>query len=272
MAMVIDFHTHIFPDKIAARTISILEEKGGISATADGTAGGLLREMEKAGVDLSVTLPVLTSPTQFDSVNRYAAEVNRTYATAARRLLSFGGIHPACEDIEGKMARLAEEGFLGVKIHPDYQETFINDDGYFRILECAGKLDLIVVTHAGADIAYRGKPVRCTPKRVKELIRALPHSKLVLAHMGGSEMPDEVISELCGEDVYFDTSFVLPRMDEASVREIIRLHGEDRILFASDSPWCDAAECARIIRSLSLGAATEEKIFEKNAAKLLQLS
>lgn len=272
IAMVIDFHTHIFPDKIAARTISILEEKGGISATSDGTASGLLRKMEQAGVDISVTLPVLTSPQQFDSVNRYAAEVNRTYLTSARRLISFGGIHPACEDIEGKMARLAEEGFLGVKIHPDYQETFINDDGYFRILECARKLDLIVVTHAGADIAYRGKPVRCTPKRVKDLIRALPHSKLVLAHMGGSEMPDEVISELCGEDVYFDTSFALPRMDEATVREIIRLHGEDRILFASDSPWCNAEECARIIRSLSLGAAAEEKIFEKNAAKLLQLS
>ena len=271
--MIIDLHTHIFPERIAARTISLLEEKGGIRAATDGTAGGLLAAMEKAGVDLAVSLPVLTSPTQFEGVNRYAAEINRAMkAKTGRRILSFGGIHPACEDIEGKMEQLAESGFLGVKIHPDYQETYITDDGYFRILQSAARLNMVVVTHAGADIAYRGKPVRCTPRLARELIRAVPHAKLVLAHMGGSEMAQEVIAELCGEAVYFDTSFVLPRMDEATVREIIRLHGVDRILFGTDCPWSDMGECVRILRSLSLGAEAEEKIFEKNAKKLLELS
>ena len=271
--MIVDFHTHIFPERIAARTIALLEERGGIRATTDGTVEGLLHAMEEARIDLSVTLPVLTSPQQFDSVNRYAAEINRRFADErGRRLLSFGGIHPACEDIEGKMSFLASEGFLGVKIHPDYQETYINDDGYIRILACARELNMIVVTHAGADIAYRGKPVRCTPRLAKELIRAVPHAKLVLAHMGGSEMADEVKKELCGEDVYFDTSFVLPHMDAADVRDIIRLHGEDKILFGTDCPWSGMSECVSILRSLSLGRDAEEKIFEKNAKKLLPLS
>ena len=89
--MIIDFHTHVFPDRIAARTIALLEEKGGIFATANGTESGLLAQMEQAGVTLSVTLPVLTSPHQFDSVNRYAADLNRVHADKTGcRLISFG--------------------------------------------------------------------------------------------------------------------------------------------------------------------------------------
>ena len=74
--MIIDFHTHVFPDKIAKRTIELLAEKGGNPPFSDGSINGLLCEMEKAGADISVTLPVMTNPAQFDSVTRFAAEIN----------------------------------------------------------------------------------------------------------------------------------------------------------------------------------------------------
>ena len=38
--MIIDFHTHIFPDKIAAGTIKNLESKAGLTASTDGTVKG----------------------------------------------------------------------------------------------------------------------------------------------------------------------------------------------------------------------------------------
>ena len=104
--MIIDFHTHVFPDKIAARTIELLSEKGGIAPTTDGTVRGLLSSMERAGIDISITLPVLTNPKSFESVNRFAAEINERFSGEGKRLVSFGGIHPACEDIEGKMGWL----------------------------------------------------------------------------------------------------------------------------------------------------------------------
>ena len=128
--MIIDFHTHIFPDKIADKTISYLMEKGGIPSFSDGKATGLIKKMEEAGVDISVTLPAMTSPTQFDSINRYAMEVNEQYTDSKRRIISFGGIHPSCDDIENKMRFIKESGFLGVKIHPDYQGTFFDDEKY----------------------------------------------------------------------------------------------------------------------------------------------
>jgi predicted TIM-barrel fold metal-dependent hydrolase len=172
--------------------------------------------------------------------------------------------------VEEKMRRIRSEGFLGVKIHPDYQETFINDDAYVRILTLAREYDLIVVAHSGVDYGYLDCPVRCTPERVLDLLRKAPHSKLVLAHMGANEMSEQAYDLLCGEDVYFDTAYVLRFTDRETFQKMIKKHGEDRILFATDSPWSDIKTDVSILRSYQLGAATEQKIFYENAMRLLK--
>lgn len=270
--MIIDFHTHIFPDKIAQRTIEFLSKKGGATPFSDGTVGGLLSEMSEGGVDLSVTLPVVTNPAQFDSINRFAASINEQYSSSdGKRLISFGGIHPLCDNIEEKMKLIKELGLLGVKIHPDYQETYINDERYIKILEAARELDLIVVTHAGIDMGYRDVPVKCPPQLAKEAIRRVPGVKLVLAHLGGSEMAGEVYYTLCDEDVYFDTAYVLRYTDSEMFNKILKKHGEDRILFATDSPWSGMKEDLEILNSYNLPKETLEKILYKNAKKLLKL-
>ena len=72
--MIIDFHTHMFPDKIAASTISylagIIEES---HPYTDGTYESLKHVTEESGVDISIVLPIVTKPKQFDSINRFAA-------------------------------------------------------------------------------------------------------------------------------------------------------------------------------------------------------
>ena len=266
---IIDFHTHIFPDKIAQKTIDFLSEKGGIPPFSDGSVKGLLREMEKADIETAVTLPVVTNPKQFESVNRFALEVNGAFSDKERKLLSFAGIHPQCEDIDGKMRWIKENGFLGVKIHPDYQDTYIADEGYIRILESAKEYDLIVVTHSGVDEGYRNAPVRCTPELIKRVLKKVKHSKFVLAHYGANELFDEVFDLLCGEDLYFDTAYILRFIGEQTFKKILEKHGEDRVLFASDSPWSSIQKDVEILRSFSLGEAAERKIFYDNARKLL---
>lgn len=267
--MIIDSHTHIFPDKIAQKTIDILSQKGGVNAFSDGTVDGLLSRMEAAGVDVSVTLPVVTNPAQFDSVNRFAEGINQAFANQKRRLLSFAGIHPDCEDIDGKMAFIAKSGFLGVKIHPDYQDTYINDERYVRILECAAEYDLIVVTHTGVDVAY--SEVHATPERTLDLIRRVPHAKLVLAHLGANDMFDEALELLCGENVYLDTAYVLRFIGEERFKKMLARHGEDKILFASDSPWSDIKGDVDILRSFDISDTAKEKIFCENAKALLKI-
>ena len=70
--MIIDFHAHAFPEKIAASTVSALAKKGNVPAYSDGTVNGLLEKMNAAGIDIALNLPVLTKPTQFDSILKYA--------------------------------------------------------------------------------------------------------------------------------------------------------------------------------------------------------
>ena len=74
---------------------------------------------------------------------------------------------------------------------------------------------------------------------------------------------------LCGEDIYFDTAYILRFIGEERFKKILAKHGEDNILFASDSPWSDIKGDVEILKSFSLNKQTEKKLFCDNAKKLL---
>ena len=265
--MIIDFHTHIFPDKIAARTIEALSKESGIKAATDGTLNGLLASMDSSGVDLSVIMPVVTKPAQFESVNTFAAKVNEQYAG---RLLSFGGIHPDSEDYKSELNRIKELGLPGIKLHPDYQGVMIDDVRYMNIIEYADVLDLAILVHAGIDIGLP-EPVHCPPNKARKVLDILKPKKLVLAHMGGWKQWEEVYEYLAGENVYLDTAFCFDYMTQDMFLKLCEKHGTDKILFATDSPWSDARRDLEVIKSLPLADNAKEAIFFGNAKKLLNI-
>lgn len=269
--MVIDFHTHIFPNKIAQATINALSQGASIKPHSDGAISGLLSQMEESGVDISVNLPVLTRASQFDSILNFGAELNKK-SYVGPRVISFAGIHPDTEDYEGALHKIKELGFLGIKLHPDYQGTFFDDERYIRILSIAKRLDLITVTHAGLDSAFIGQPIKCTPLRVLKVLDALGgYDKLVLAHLGGIALYDDVFKDLAGQSVYFDTAYVLPYTSKNDFLSLLDKHGADRILFATDSPWQNQKNMLEIIKSYGLDKDTLDKILYKNAKGLLNL-
>ena len=263
--MVIDFHTHIFPDEIAAKTIARLETVGGITASTDGTLNGLLASMERCGVDLSVILPVATKPSQFESIQSFAQSINEQYAG---KLISFGGIHPDCEDYKKELDTIKELGFKGIKLHPDYQGVMIDDLRFMRIVEYASELGLIILTHAGIDIGLP-EPVHCPPKKMRKVLDEIKPEKMVLAHLGGWSMWDEVYEYLAGENIWMDTAFIYDYIKEEQFFKILEKHGSDKILFATDSPWSDMAKGIQWIQRLSLPRNVEENILSGNAKRLL---
>ncbi len=271
--MIIDFHTHLFPDSIAKKTIAALEEKGSIPSYSDGTKAGLVASLSRAGVDIGVNLPVLTKPTQFDSVLEFAKSLNEERARTGMPILSFAGAHPLMDNVEEKLSLVKSCGILGIKIHPDYQSTYFDDEGYIRIVKAAKAEGLTVVTHAGFDAGYKGEPIRCTPKRVLKLLDKVGgYDRFVLAHYGGNELFEDVYDMLAGEDVYFDTAYILGSIKKDTFMRILEKHGEDKILFASDSPWQDIGVSVERIRSFGLGGDCEAKIFAKNAMRLLGMN
>lgn len=262
--MVIDFHTHTFPDKIAEKSIAFLEKAGGMKAVCDARRSTLLSVMQNGGADISVVLPVATSPKQEQTINSLSAEIN-----GKDNIYYFGAIHPDCENVEETLDFIKSAGLRGIKLHPDYQGVYFDDERYVKIISGAVKRDLYVVTHAGVDVAYPND-VHCTPDMVLSVLERVgdTKNKLILAHMGGYGLPEEVLEKLCGLPVFMDTAAVLDLYPEKCA-EIIKKHGADRVLFATDSPWKSQKAYTELFNSLGLTDAEKEMIFYKNGMKIL---
>ena len=271
--MILDFHTHIFPDKIANKTLQKLTKNASIASFSDGTYDGLVSSMNRSGVEISVNLPVLTSSSQFESVLKFATEINQKFHDAKpgeARILSFAGMHPDLDEPEEKLQRIKESGILGIKIHPDYQGTFFDDKKYVRILAEAKRLGLITVTHAGYDAAYPWRRIKCTPGRVMRLLDKIGgYDKLVLAHMGGNRLFSKVERILAGENIYFDTACVLGYIPEVSFERILEKHGAKKILFATDNPWRPQDKDKEIVKKYVSDEEAQRRIFSENAKELL---
>ena len=264
---IIDFHTHAFPDAIAGKTIEMLSKKGGIRAYTDGTVTGLRNVLSEAGISLGVVLPVVTKAEQFASVTRFAQQINEE----GRGLLSFGGIHPDSPDYRKELKALADAGFHGIKIHPDYQGVFFDDIRYMRIIEYASELGLIIITHAGVDIGFPDT-VRCTPKRALKVLREVKPEKLVLAHCGGWSLWEEVIDTLAGEQVYMDTAYSMGHISEEHFVTLCRAHGAEKMLFATDCPWGNPKKDLETFLAMPLTDEEQELILHLNAEKLLKIT
>lgn len=258
----VDFHTHIFPDQIASKTLGFLSGVSHVTPFTDATSEGLLASTDGSGLEYSVVLPVVTKPSQFRAINEFASRYTEG------KLISFGGIHPDSEDYKAQLRQIRAYGLKGIKLHPDYQNTYFNDMKYKRIVDYASELGLIVSVHAGVDIGYPD-PVHCTPAMALEVVEEVQPEKLVLAHMGGFGMWDEVEELLVGKQIYFDTAYVFGHMEDEQFVTMVRKHGADKILFATDSPWAGQQEYVKYIEQLELTADEKNQILSANANRLL---
>ena len=253
--MIVDIHTHIFPDALALKVLDRLSHAGGIKPFTDGTLDGLRKSMEEAGVEHSVTLPVATSSQQVEKINEFAAKVNEGYEV--RGIHSFAAIHPDYTNYRKELGRLKAAGFKGIKVHPAYQETDLDDIRYLRIFERAAEVGLVVITHAGLDIGFPGV-VRCSPVMAGNVVSAIGDFPFVLAHMGGWGNWDEVPA--------------IPLMEESKALDIIKAFGSGRVLFGSDSPWSSQKESIEAVKKLSITEEEKADILGNNACRLLGIA
>lgn len=277
--MIIDFHSHTFPDRIAQRAITGMQASSHAAAFSEGTVSSLRASMAAAGIEYSVVLPVATNPAKLSSMNDAAIALNEKDG-----IIHFGAVHPLAENWETELVRIAEAGLKGIKIHPLYQQTDINDIRYLRLLGKAAELGLITVMHAGSDIAYPGQ-VRCSPEMTADALKQLGPVPIVLAHMGGWKNWDRVADYLVPTGCFIDTSFSLGNIkpledghysaDELSLLtaeafcELIRAFGSHRVLFGTDSPWADQKAEIEKLQALPLTNEEKSHIFCKNAQHLL---
>lgn len=257
---VIDVHTHVFPEDVAERAVGSLVAKAGLKPHYDGTVEGLLGAMDRSGVDVSVLCPVATRASQVESINTWTASV------AGPRLVPFGSIHPDYADPQSEIERIASLGMKGIKLHPEFQDFDPLDPRMHVVYEWCAKHGLVVLFHAGQDPNY--ETVRGVPETFRQVLADHPELKVILAHLGGYRVWDEVAQHLLGERVYLDTAYTF-ELSKEDLAAIVRGHGCDRVLFGSDGPWTDAGAEVETLRNIGLGAEDLEAVLWRNAAELI---
>lgn len=262
--MIIDMHTHIFPDELAARAVARLAEHAGVPAHADGTADGLRASMQRAGITRAALMPVATKPSQVRTINAWTADLNRRYP----EFIAFGTLHPAQTDWAEEIARLTADGIRGIKLHHDYQQTFVDDDVFLPMYQALAEAGLMLLVHAGVDIGLP-PPVHCPPERLARVLQAVPTLTVIAAHMGGYACWDAVEQHLLGRRLLLDTSYSLTDLGAERMTALIRAHGVEKILFGSDSPWTDQQTAVAAIRGLPFTNEEQEAILGGNARRLL---
>ena len=258
----VDFHTHIFPDHVAARAIQALTQAYGAQAEGSATAAGLMAAMEQAGVDRAVVCPVATRPDQVASINRWVVNLDRQY------FLPFGALHPGSDDLAQELAFLRDHDVRGVKLQPHFQGYQLDDPAALRMIEQLA--DLVILIHGGQEIREIPK-VLATPELLRALHDRFPSHRLVVAHLGGYRMWESVREHLLGQDVYLDLAYTFNRMPDQEIAEIISAHGPEHILFASDYPWQLPEEARVGLGRLGLPEEQQHKIMGGNASALLRL-
>jgi predicted TIM-barrel fold metal-dependent hydrolase len=262
--MIIDFHAHAFPDKVAVKALgALVHNSGDVAPCSDGTVAGALALSGRAGISATALLNIATNPRQQKSVNDFAIETNKLPG-----VISFGSVHPDAPDALDELVRIKEAGLKGVKFHPDYQDFFADDERVFPLYKRAAELGLITVFHAGMDVGLF-EPVHCPPKRLAAALPVFGGAPVVAAHFGGYQMWYDVEKFLVGKPVFLDTSYSYSRMPPAHARRIMENHGADKLLFGSDAPWSAPADEIRFVRAFA--GTLAEDILGGNAVRLLRI-
>ncbi len=281
MAVIIDFHTHIFSPRIKENRDKYInadpcfaglysDEKAKLA-----TADELIDSMDDEGIDISVALNIgWTAHELCVETNDYIMEAVSRYP---ERIIGFAAINPRAGDAALKeVERCVKGGLKGVgEMRPDVQSLDMEDTGLFNpLVELLIKNDMIFLTHASEPVGhqYQGKG-NVTPDILYPFIAKYPDLKIVCAHWGGglpfySLMP-EVKQAMA--NVYLDTA-ASPFLYSSDIyNRVIELAGLEKILFGTDYPLLKPRRLLGEIESLGLPDDIHEMILADNAKNLLGL-
>lgn len=263
--MIIDFHTHIFPNSLASRAISSLSERSGIVPAGEGTASDLLTKMTQANIHICVVHNVATNPAQVTKINDLAISNSNPH------FILTGAMHPQFENKTSELKRLAKHNIKGIKMHAEFQSFHPSDEFFFPMYETLEQEDLFILFHAGAETMVNSPKLFSHPREFLIIRKNFPKLKIILAHLGGHLMLEEAKSLIWGEDFFLDLSYELEPSNLNLLSDLLNSHPHDKILFGSDYPWRAPADYLKLVSSGGMPILAQDAIFSKNAQKLLKL-
>lgn len=264
--MIIDFHAHVFPDKVAPHVLQLLKTKGGLQAYYDGTVKGLTSYMAGTELDYMVAMGVAVRPDLVTKTNDWLINIKDP------KIIPFGSVHPDYPQPGQEVDRLRQNGVKGLKFHSPFQQFRPDEKRMMPIYEAMGD-DMVAQFHVGSGLSEENKTVLATPASIFNVIENFPKLKVVAAHFGGFKLLEEAEQYLVGRNLYLDTAWPpsLKGLSRDTIVRIINKHGAEKILFGSDCPTADPVTEIQFINSLKLNDGDKELILGGNACNLLGL-
>jgi len=194
------------------------------------------------------------------------------------------------EDAASELERAVKElGLRGYKVIASSQRRPIDDKLIYPVWETAERLGIPVIIHFGV-LGGGGGPSydlrNMNPLTLWEVAKMFPRVPFVIPHFGAGYLRELLLLCWSCPNIYVDTSGSNRWMDwmpfEVDLRglfkKMIATIGPDRLIFGSDSSYFPRGFSASYLseqmeacRTIGLEKESLEKIFYKNAAKLLKL-
>ncbi len=280
--MIIDAHTHIFPEEIRKNRETYFSDEPAFKKLYQSPKSQLIGAHEMLGamddgqIDRAVVFGFPWKNSRlYKRHNDYICQVIERYPD---RFIGLGCFDPFSKGAAQEARRCLTKSRLSGIGELAFYQSGIEDAALTRlapIMEICRDQNLPVLIHTNEPIghSYAGKtPI--TLAQIYRLIQTFPQNKILLAHWGGglfffSLLKKEIKHSL--KYVYFDTA-ASPYLYDADVyRLAIRLVGVDKILFGSDFPLLPPARYFDEMKTAGLSDDEMQQICGRNTAKLFNL-
>jgi uncharacterized protein len=259
--MIIDMHTHAWPEKVAQKARESLESVFKVKLIGEPTIETLLRYMAKNNIDTSVICAVAVRPEQVPSINEWL------FGIRSERLRIFCALHPRYPSWKEELLRIKAHAD-GIKLQPEFQDFYVDDESVYPLYEMMEQLHLPVLFHCGEELSGT-MLVRSSPERLIKVKKDFPGLTVIGGHFGGFRLWGEVEKHLLGEDIFLDTSFFFDFLPPKEIKKLLLSHPADRLLFGSDFPLVDQKKDLDYLQALDVPDALKERILYRNAKAIL---
>jgi predicted TIM-barrel fold metal-dependent hydrolase len=206
---------------------------------------------QSTAVDKSIVLGFKSRYLRAEIPNRYVADYVSRFP---QKLIGFAGIDPtersAVSEVKAVQTDLA---LRGITLSPSNQDFHPTDTRAMNVYAEAERLGMPILIHSSSQFTDQSKLEYARPFLFDEVARSFPKLHLVLAQMG-QPFIDETICMLGKHpNLYADVSGLLGRPWHA-YNALVSAHQYgviDKLLFGSDFPYTNAAECIEAMYSIN---------------------
>ncbi|MBF0411688.1 MAG: amidohydrolase [Desulfamplus sp.] len=280
--MIIDFHTHIFPDNIRTSREKYFDNEPAFkllySSPASKIAGvdDLINMMDENEVSLSVIFGFPWKDGKIASQNNdYIME---SVARYPNRLKGFACFDTQWEGAAKETERCIKGGLCGVGELAFYLSG-IDDTALSQlkpVMEVClkyGNLPIMIHTNEPVGHVYPGKTPN-TLEQIYKLAKTFPENKIVLAHWGGGIFFYHLLKKETKDilkNIWYDTA-ASPFLYDSAIYRVVREIGlMDKVLLGSDYPLLKPSRYYKDINESGISKEEKEKVMGKNAINLIRL-